>query len=142
MTNLCRFTNCLIFLSAVGWPICVNAAVSHSSDCRPIKAAQQPSSSSSSAGSKGAAAAAPRGRCLDAVAAATEGYSGSDLMELAAQVCRQLELQVEKTSKCLCVVTVLGGEGCCCQVSHSAVRRWCGMLRGRRLWLPISAVSS
>jgi hypothetical protein len=52
------------------------------------------SSSSSKAGRNAAAAAAaavpaglvPRSRCLDAVAAATEGYSGSDLMELAAQV--------------------------------------------------------
>jgi hypothetical protein len=54
------------------------------------------SSSSSKAGLNTAAAAAaagvpaglvPRKRCLDAVASATEGYSGSDLMELAAQVC-------------------------------------------------------
>lgn len=57
---------------------------------QPIKSQQQPSSSSTSAGSKGTAAAAPRGRCLDAVAAATEGYSGSDLMELAAQAAQNV----------------------------------------------------
>ena len=73
--------------------------------CRPIKPPPANSSSSSgsnsSGGSKGsaaaaaAAAAAVAGKvgCLDAVAKATEGYSGSDLMELAAQAAQNVLVQ-------------------------------------------------
>jgi hypothetical protein len=73
--------------------------------CRPIKPPPTNSSSSGSngsGGSKGSAAAAAAAAaaavadkvgCLDAVAKATEGYSGSDLMELAAQAAQNVLVQ-------------------------------------------------
>jgi hypothetical protein len=70
--------------------------------CRPIKPPPANSSSNSSGGSKGSAAAAAAAAaaavankvgCLDAVAKATKGYSGSDLMELAAQAAQNVLVQ-------------------------------------------------